>query len=163
MRQGLTALLFAAALLPVVGCGVNPVKVYDGPTRREEDLALLRGGGSGAERGPMSLVDLRLVDGTLLRKGTYYVAVLPGRHRVAFEATARIATETRTQYCAMDLETVAGCTYSPSPPSPPSDAGTGAWEWNVDVVVAATCLQGSYQVRVSGRCGSSMKLIEAAP
>jgi hypothetical protein len=163
MRKGIAAGLAAAAL--AAGCNIVPTKAYEGPARNRDELSVIKGGASGEEQSPVSLVDLRAIDGARQREGTYLVSVLPGRHSIALSQTLRIGVATRTQFCAFDLEALAGCRYVPRPPSPPSDARAGRnaiWEWSVDMPVAAECIAGDYQVRVPARCGSSMKLLESS-
>jgi hypothetical protein len=145
------------------GCNIVPSKAYEGPSRREADLAVLRGGASGEELSPVSLVDLRVIDGAKQRERMYLASVLPGRHMIGLRETLRIGVATRTQYCAFEIESLAGCRYTPRPPSPPSDALSGRsadWEWNVDMPVAAECLAGNFQARLPARCGSSEKVFE---
>lgn len=158
MRQGLAV----ALALAVTACSVTPHKAYDGPKRRDSELSFLKAGGTGQEYGPASLVTLRMIDGAAQRPATYFVAVLPGRHAVGLSETLRIGTRERTQFCAVELETAAGCTYVPNAPSVPADARVaGEWEWSVDMVVVAEC-QGStgFTVRAPARCGSSAKVYE---
>ena len=67
----------------------------------------------------------------------------------------------RVQFCAFNLETAAGCTYTPSAPSVPSHAGLGPWEWNIDLVIAVECIvDGGFHVRVPAYCASSDKVFE---
>jgi hypothetical protein len=161
MRQGLVALLTALA---AAGCGVFPHKAYDGPSRPERELSILRGGAFGDELSPVSLVELRVIDGKPQRARLYLASVLPGRHTIGLSETLRIATRTRTQYCAVELDTLAGCLYIARPPSAPSDAQSGRnadWEWSVDMPITAECeTGGSFQTRVPARCGGSASILE---
>jgi hypothetical protein len=160
MRQGVTVLLVIFA----AGCNVVPRKAYDGPSRPSSELAVIKGGASGDELSRTSLVDFRAVDGVRQPDASYLLAILPGRRVVGLTETLRMGRGTRTQYCAIELDALAGCTYVPRPPSPPLEALTGAtpsWEWSVDMPVNAECpAGGDYQVRVPARCGSSAKLLE---
>jgi len=160
MRQGLVALL---TVLAAAGCGVFPHKAYDGPSRPGRELSILRGGAIGEALSPVSLVELRVIDGKPQRAGLYLASVLPGRHTIGLSETLRIATRTRTQYCAVELDTLAGCLYIPRPPSPQSDAQSARadWEWSVDMPIAAECeTGGSFQTRVPARCGGSASVFE---
>jgi hypothetical protein len=159
MRQGLVALL---TVLAAAGCGVFPHKAYDGPSRPERELSILRGGAFGDELNPVSLVELRVIDGKPQRARLYLASVLPGRHTIGLSETLRISTRTRTQYCAVELDTLAGCLYIPRPPSPPSDAARNAdWEWSVDMPITAECeTGGGFQTRVPARCGGSASVFE---
>ena len=156
MRKGLAV----ALLLGVAGCGVSPHKAYEGPKRRDAELSFLKAGASGQEYSPTSLIDFRVVNGMEQRPATYFVSVLPGRQVVGFKETLRIGTRERTQFCAVELETAAGCTYTPTAPSVPADARlAGEWEWSVDMVVGAECERGGgFTLRQPARCGSSAKV-----
>jgi len=161
MRQGLA---FIAAAFAVAGCNVVPHKAYDGPSRPDRELSFLRAGAYGDEESPMSLTDLRTIDGVEQRSGLYRASVLPGRHFIGVAETTRMGTYTRRQYCGFNLDTLPACTYSPRPPSPPSDAIANRlkeWEWSVDMTVGLECMDGAgYQIRITARCGSSPKLME---
>jgi hypothetical protein len=158
MRQRLA---LAAALLAAAGCSVFPHKAYQGPSRPERELSLLKGGAAGEEYSPTSTIDLRFIDGVPQRKDLYFASILPGTHSIGIRATLRIGSRERAQFCAFNLESAAGCTYSPTAPSVPSHAGQGAWEWNVDMVVVVECAgAGGFQQRVVARCGSSDKVFE---
>jgi hypothetical protein len=158
MRQGL------ALLVLVAGCNVVPHKAYEGPSRAGRELSILKAGAYGDEDSPMSLTDMRTIDGVQQRGGMYLASVLPGRHSVGVTETTRMGTYTRRQHCAIPLDTLAGCTYLLRPPSPPSDAIAGRlkeWEWSVDMPVRIECADGAeFQVRVTARCGASEKLLE---
>jgi len=158
MRQRLA---LALALLAVAGCNVVPHKAYQGPSRPEGQLSLLKGGAMGQELSPISTLDMRIIDGMPQRKDLYFASVLPGTHAIGVRETLRIGTRDRVQFCAFNLETAAGCTYTPSAPSVPSHAGQGPWEWNVDMVVVVECSgAGGFQQRVVARCASSEKVFE---
>jgi hypothetical protein len=162
MRQGIGLLLviFAAA-----GCNVVPSKAYEGSSRPSGEVSVLKGGASGDELSQVSVVDFRTIDGKSHPESSYLLSILPGRHAIALTETLRMGRGARIQHCVFALDTLAGCTYVPRPPRPPSDAMTGAtpvWEWNVDMPVGAECIAGNYQVRVSARCGSSAKLLESS-
>jgi hypothetical protein len=163
MRQGLVFAALALALA-VAGCNITPRKAYDGPSRPARDLSILKGGAYGDELSPVSVVDLRAIDGTAQRGGTYLASVLPGRHLVGVIETLRIATSERSQFCAFPLETVAACTYAPRPPSPPTDAiarRVADWEWSVDMPVNIQCADRAvFVVRVTARCGSSANILQ---
>jgi hypothetical protein len=160
MRKGLIVLL----VIFTTGCNVVARKAYDGPSRSSSELAVLKGGASGDELSRSSLVDFRAVDGVRQPQSSYLLSILPGRRAVALTETLRMGRGTRTQYCAIQIDALAGCTYVPRPPSPPSDALSGAtpnWEWSVDMPVTAECpAGGDYSVRVPARCGSSDKILE---
>jgi hypothetical protein len=157
MRQG----LIVALALSCAGCNVVATKAYDGPSRAGSELSLLKAGATGQEGSPVSLVDLRIIDGKAQRAGTYLASVLPGRHHVGLSETLRIGTRDRVQYCGFEIDTVAGCTYQPTAPSTPTDATRGPWEWSVDMVVVAECERdGGFALRVPARCGSTGKVFE---
>ena len=159
MRQRLA---LAVALFVAAGCGVFPHKAYQGPSRPEGQLSLLKGGAFGQEYSPTSTIDLRFIDGVTQRKDLYFASVLPGTHSIGLRETLRIGTRERVQFCALNLETAAGCTYMPSAPSVPSHAGAGPWEWNVDLVIVVECAgAGGFQQRVVARCASSDKVFES--
>jgi len=161
MRQGIALLL---AAIVAAGCNVVPRKAYDGPSRPSGEVSVLKGGASGDELSRTSLVDFRAIDGARQPESSYLLAILPGRHAIALSETLRMGGATRTQFCTLQLDALAGCTYEPRPPSPPSDALTGvtpSWEWSVDMPVTAVCNAGDYQARVPARCGSSVKLLES--
>jgi hypothetical protein len=159
MRKGLVLLALALA-----GCNVVPHKAYEGPSRPGRELSILKAGAHGDEVGPMSTVDLRTIGGSAQRSGTYLASVLPGRHFVGLSEITRMGTYTRRQYCGLELDTLAGCTYALHPASPPSDAIAGRvkeWEWSVDLPVRIECADGAaFQTRTTARCGSSEKLLE---
>jgi hypothetical protein len=162
VRQGLAAL---GMLLAAAGCNVVPSKAYEGPSRPSSELSVLRGGASGDELSQVSEVDFRSVDGVAQGARSYLLTILPGRHSIGLTETRRLGPATRVQFCVFQLDALAGCTYVPRPPSPPSDALTGVtpvWEWSVDMAVSAECLAGDYQARMPARCGSSNKLLESA-
>jgi hypothetical protein len=154
----------AVLALAVAGCGVVPHKAYDGPSRPASQLSVLKAGAYGQELSPVSVVDLRTIDGAAQRGGMYLASVLPGRHAVGLSEELRAGTRTRTQFCIVELETTAGCVYAPRPPSPPTDVIIGRtteWEWSVDMPVAIDCADGSgFQIRAPARCGASAKLLE---
>jgi len=160
MRQRLA---FLAAVLGLAGCNVTPHKAYEGPSRSAREVSVIRGGAYGDEESPMSVIDMRTIDGVPQRSGTYLASVLPGRHYIGVTETTRAGTYTRLQYCGFDLDTLAACTYAPRPPSPPSDVMVGRlkeWEWSVDMPVAFECRDGAaFQIRITARCGSSEKLL----
>lgn len=162
MRKGLAA----ALLLALAGCNVTPHKAYEGPARRDSELSFIRGGSkttqTDQEYSPVSVVDLRVIDGAKQHRVEYLVSVLPGRHRVGLRETLRIGMRERTQYCLVELETAAGCAYTPTAPSPPADARVSReWDWNVDMVVSAECDNGAaFALRAPARCGSSDKVLE---
>jgi hypothetical protein len=162
VRQGLAALL---ALLAAAGCNILPSKAYDGPSRPSSEVSVLRGGANGDQLSLVSVVDFRTIDGAAQSESSYLLTILPGRHAVGFTETRRLGAATRVQFCVFELDALAGCTYVPRPPSPPSDALTGVtpvWEWSVDMAVTAECQAGDYQVRMPARCGSSVQLLESA-
>lgn len=154
----------AFVVLVLAGCNVVPHKAYEGPSRFDRELSILRAGAYGDEDSPMSLTDMRTIDGVEQRSGMYLASVLPGRHFVGVTETTRMGTYTRSQHCGFELDTFAGCTYSPRPPSPPSDAIANRvkdWEWSVDMSTGIECRDGAaYQVRITARCGSSPKLLQ---
>jgi hypothetical protein len=162
MRKRLACLVLLPALLAVAGCNVFPAKAYEGPSRRDADLAVLKGGAYGDELSAVSVVDLRSIDGVPQREGTYLASVLPGRRNIGLSETLRLGNIRRPQYCAFALDALAGCLHAPRPPTPPSDIRRGVdWEWSVDMPVGIECADGAaYQVRVSARCGSSAKFLE---
>jgi hypothetical protein len=162
MRQRLARFALLAAALAVAGCNLAPTKGYEGPSRRLEDLSVLKGGAYGEELSPVSVVDLRTIDGASQHEATYLVSVLPGRRFIALTETLRLGNIRRPQYCAFELDAMAGCRYVPRPPSPPFYAGSNSsWEWSVDMPLGIECLDGgAFQVRVPARCGSSAKLLE---
>ncbi len=161
MRQRLAILV---VLLAATGCNVVAHKAYEGPSRSSRELSFLKAGAYGDEDSPMSTIDMRTIDGVAQRGGLYFASVLPGRHFVGVSEVTRMGTYTRGQYCGFELDTLAGCTYAPRPPSPPSDAIAGRvkdWEWSVDMQVGFECRDGAaFQIRVPARCGSSPKLLE---
>jgi hypothetical protein len=161
MRQRLAVL---AAALAVAGCNVVAHKAYEGPSRPDRELSFLKGGAYGDEVSPMSVVDVRTIDGVRQRGSMYFASVLPGRHFVGLSEITRAGTYTRRQYCGLELDTLAGCTYALHPPSPPSDAIAGRvkeWEWSVDMPARIECADGAaFQIRTAARCGSSEKLLE---
>jgi hypothetical protein len=161
MRKRLIFAVLAASFL--WGCNVVPHKAYEGPARAARELSILRAGAYGDEVSPMSLTDMRTIDGVEQRSGTYLASVLPGRHFVGVTETTRMGTYTRSQHCGFELDTFAGCTYSPRPPSPPSDAIANRvqdWEWSVDMSTGIECRDGvAYQLRIPARCGSSPNLL----
>lgn len=163
MRQGIALLL---AALAAAACNVVPHKAYEGPSRPSSEVVVLKGGASGEELSPVSLVDFRVIDGAHQRESSYLLSILPGRHAIALTETLRLGPATRTQFCVFGLDTLAGCTYVLRPPRPPTDALTGrtpTWEWSVDLPFAAECIAGGdYQGRVPARCGSSMPLLESS-
>lgn len=162
MRQGLAAL---SMLLAAAGCNILPSKAYDGPSRPSSEVSVLKGGANGDQLSLVSVVDFRTIDGVEQRDGSYLLTILPGRHAIGVTETRRLGAATRVQFCVFELDALAGCTYVPRPPSPPSDALTGVtpvWEWSVDMAVSAECVAGDYQVRMPSRCGSSNKLLESA-
>jgi hypothetical protein len=162
VRQGLAALWM---LLAAAGCNILPSKAYDGASRPSSELSVLKGGASGDQLSLVSVVDFRSVDGVGQREGSYLLTILPGRHAIGLTETRRLGGATRVQFCVFELDALAGCTYVPRPPSPPSDALTGVtpvWEWSVDMAVTAECLAGDYQARMPARCGSSNKPLESA-
>jgi hypothetical protein len=164
VRKKLTVpLAFSLAALAVAGCNVVPSKAYEGPSRPEQELSVLRGGAFGEELSYVSLVDLRVIDGVAQRARMYLASVLPGRHAVGLSETLSAGRATLTQYCAVELDTLAGCLYVLRPPSPPYEARSGRsanWEWNVDMLIAAECQSGGFQTRASARCGSSASIFE---
>jgi hypothetical protein len=165
MRQRLSVVLAAcAAFFATAGCNIVPHKAYEGASRPERDLSILKTGAYGDADSPMSLTDMRTIDGVAQRSGMYLASVLPGRHFVGVTETTRMGTYTRSQHCAFELDTFAGCTYTPRPPSPPSDAIANRvkdWEWSVDMTTGIECRDGAaYQMRIPARCGSSAKLLE---
>lgn len=167
MRKGVAAgiAVFAAALA-TAGCNVVPHKAYDGPSRLDRDLSFLRGGAYGEQLSPVSLVDLRTIDGVPQRERMYLASVLPGRHVIGLSERLSVGSLSRIQFCAFNLETVAGCRYAPRPPTPPADAvgSRTAWEWVVDMPVVAECTtDGGFQMRVSARCGSTEKVFDRPP
>jgi len=161
MRQRLA---FLAAVLGLAGCNVTPHKAYEGPSRAAREVSVIRGGAYGDEESPMSVIDMRTIDGVPQRAGMYLASVLPGRHYIGVTETTRAGTYTRRQYCGFNLDTLAACTYAPRPPSPPSDVMVGRlnqWEWSVDMPVAFECRDGAaFQIRITARCGSSEKLLQ---
>jgi len=162
MRQGVGLLL---AALAAAACNVIPHKAYEGPSLASSELSVLKGGASGDQLSQVSVVDFRAIDGKSYSESSYLLSVLPGRHAIALTETLRMGRGTRIQHCVFALDALAGCTYVPRPPQPPTDALTGAtpvWEWNVDMPIGAECIAGNYQVRVSARCGSSAKLLESS-
>ena len=162
MRQGLAALVM---LLTAAGCNVLPSKAYDGPSRPSSELSRLKGGASGDQLSLVSVVDFRSVDGVAHSESSYLLTILPGRHAIGLTETRRLGPASRIQYCVFELDALAGCTYVPRPPSPPTDALTGVtpvWEWSVDMSVTGECVSGDYQSRMPARCGSSVKLLESA-
>jgi hypothetical protein len=165
MRQRLAISVVAASFMQA-GCNVVPHKAYEGPSRPDRELSFLKGGAYGDEISPMSVVDMRTIDGVPQRGSLYFASVLPGRHFIGVTETTRMGTYTRRQYCGFELDTLAACTYVPRPPSPPSDAIAGRlenWEWSVDMPVGFECRDGAaFQIRTLARCGSSEKLLERA-
>jgi hypothetical protein len=162
MRQRLARLVLLPAAFALAGCNVTPTKAYEGPSRPLQDLAVLKGGAYGEELSPVSVVDVRTIDGASQREATYLVSILPGRRFIALTETLRLGNIRRPQYCAFELDAMAGCLYVPRPPSPPFYAGSKSdWEWSVDMPLGIECLDGgAFQVRVPARCGSSAKLLE---
>jgi hypothetical protein len=152
------------AVLALAGCNITPHKAYEGSSRPDREISILRAGAYGDEDSPMSLTDMRTIDGVEQRRGMYLASVLPGRHVIGVTETTRMGTYTRSQHCGFELDTFAGCTYSPRPPSPPSDAIANRvkeWEWSVDMSTGIECMDGAaYQTRITARCGSSPKLLE---
>ena len=166
MHQELIATAVALAAAAAAGCNITPTKAYEGASRPARELAFLKGGAVGEEMNPIQLnpvtvVNLSMIDGAAHRDGTYYASVLPGRRWIGVEATLRIGTRRSRQFCALEIDALAGCTYTPSAPSAPSDAANGPWEWSVDMLVGATCADGAaFQARLPARCGSSAKVFE---
>jgi hypothetical protein len=161
MRQRLA---FLAAVLSLAGCNITPHKAYEGPSRPAREVAVIKAGAYGDEESPMSVIDMRTIDGVPQRSGMYLASVLPGRHFIGVTETTRAGTYTRRQFCGFNLDTLAACTYAPRPPSPPSDVMVGRlkeWEWSIDMPVAFECRDGAaFQIRVPARCGSSEKLLQ---
>jgi len=158
MRQGLAAAAVAAALA-AGGCGRTPVKAYDGPARPEDQLSVLYGGASGDEMSARSVVEFPSIDG-VQRSGTIYVAsVLPGSHRIGLRQTLQFGPLKRLQFCTFEMQTAAGCQYTPIPPSPPPASLSGKgddFRWSVELPVNIECSGGvTYLMRIAASCGSA--------
>ena len=164
MREGVALLVAAFA---IAGCGRMPVKAYDGPARSLDQLSVFRGGATGDEMSAHSVVEFGSIDGVRHAEGTYVASVLPGSHRVGVKQTLRFGAAKRVQFCTFDMETAAGCLYTPIPPSPPPDslAGKGDdFRWSVELPVGIECGGGSaYMLRIAARCGSAGKLLDERP
>jgi len=153
------------ALLLLAGCNITPTKAYEGPSKPLKELAVIKGGGSGDDMGMgyVSRVQLLAVDERRLGVNTLLASILPGRRTIGLSETTKLFKGVRTQYCAVTIEALAGCLYTPQPPSPPSyaDAAQAGWAWSVDMPLYVECGSGggAFQIRAPARCGSSVDLI----
>ena len=159
MRKRLTLLL---AALVVAGCARGLVKGYDGPDRALPELAVLQGVDSFDDLSPTTVVEIGSVDG--VRRTGYRVSVLPGSHTVGVRQTRQFGRAKHVQFCSLDLDTAAGCLYTPIPPEPPPASvagGAGNWQWSPDLPVRIQCANGGlYMLRTPARCGSAEKLLD---
>jgi len=150
------------------GCAaVEPIKAYEGPARRDAELAIVEGA---FDRDLTNVSDVRIagIDGVSYAGLKYRARMLPGQHTVVINDRSQLASTKQEQFCAFDLEMAPGCTYRPHPPSYPSPAllqgAEAGWQLSVAMQVSVRCPDLSAELRVPVDCaGSQAALAQRRP
>jgi hypothetical protein len=147
------------ALFALGGCAaVEPIKAYEGPERRKEELAIVE---SAFERDWVTVSDVRIaaVDGVGYPGTKYQARMLPGQHRVIVKHTSEVGSHKQEQFCAFEFDMARGCTYRPYPPSYPTPAllhgADSEWRLSVAMQVTVSCPDLSANIRVPADCAAS--------
>jgi hypothetical protein len=156
------------AVFALGGCAsVEPIKAYEGPARRDAELAIVE---SAFNRDLSSVSDVQIagVDGVNYAGLKYRAKMLPGQHTVVIRDRSQLASTKQEQFCAFDLEMAPGCTYRPHPPSYPSPAllqgAEAGWQLSVAMQVSVRCPDLSAELRVPADCaGSQAALAQRRP
>jgi hypothetical protein len=150
------------------GCAsVEPIKAYEGPARRDAELAIVEGA---FERDLANVSDVRIagIDGVSYAGLKYQARMLPGQHTVVISDRSQLGSTKQEQFCAFDLEMAPGCIYRPYPPSYPSPAflrgAESDWQLSVPMQVSVRCSDVSAEIRVPADCaGSQAALAQRRP
>ena len=147
------------AVFALGGCAsVEPIKAYEGPARRDAELAIVEGA---FDRDLANASDVRIagIDGVNYAGLRYQARMLPGQHTVVIGDRSQLGSTTQEQFCALDLDMAPGCAYRPYPPSYPSPAlvrgAQSEWQLSVAMQVTVRCSDLSADIRVPADCAAS--------